>query len=165
MFVKCFFIVASLLLISGSAAAELSDYRNDDELLSMSHRELQTITEPAWFNRVAAEDTTGVLKRCSKRTVPPVNGSICSRKPKLCYFDTQDCYGVGAHPATKCFCDGKEGSQTWNCETEVCPVFPDPTKTGCGPVVNDPTCPATGASGTCSAIDNPVTCYYGQSEW
>lgn len=143
MFIKCFFVVASVLVTSSVAA-----------------------DEPLWYSRIEAEDTTGILKRCEKRKATPVNGSTCGRRPKLCYFDTLDCDGVGAHPATKCFCDGKKGTRTWKCETESCPVYPDPTKTGCGPVVNDPSCPVSApGAGTCSGADNTEECNYGQSTW
>lgn len=87
----------TLVLLSGLAAAQY--------------------VPPPWWTRISNEDTTGQLRRCFKRTVPPVDGSRCSRNPKLCYFDTQQCAGVGPHPVTKCTCDGN----IWNCAPESCP--------------------------------------------
>lgn len=165
MLVKNFFIVAGLLSIAPNVFADVDSEYDDDELEMQNGRDLATYIEPLWFERIAEEDTSGLLKRCFKKSVPPMNGSRCSRKAKVCYFDTQDCDGVGAHPVTKCSCDGKAGTQKWDCEPEVCPIYPDPAKTNCGPIVNDPTCPDIPPSGTCAVTDNPEQCRYGQDSW
>eukprot|EP00545_Synedropsis_sp_CCMP1620_P005513 CAMPEP_0119016150 /NCGR_PEP_ID=MMETSP1176-20130426/11842_1 /TAXON_ID=265551 /ORGANISM="Synedropsis recta cf, Strain CCMP1620" /LENGTH=243 /DNA_ID=CAMNT_0006969483 /DNA_START=29 /DNA_END=760 /DNA_ORIENTATION=+ len=76
--------------------------------------------EPDWWERISSEDTTGRLKRCWKKTaagVLPADGVQCARTPKICYFGTQECGELSAHPTTKCSCDTK-----WDCEPEACPV-------------------------------------------
>eukprot|EP00545_Synedropsis_sp_CCMP1620_P012301 CAMPEP_0119012356 /NCGR_PEP_ID=MMETSP1176-20130426/6482_1 /TAXON_ID=265551 /ORGANISM="Synedropsis recta cf, Strain CCMP1620" /LENGTH=164 /DNA_ID=CAMNT_0006965293 /DNA_START=120 /DNA_END=614 /DNA_ORIENTATION=+ len=109
---------------------------------------------PDWYDRMQQEDETGMLKKCSKRTRQgklPEIGQKCAKKPKMCYFGTQDCLGVGAHPGNKCFCDGN----TWNCEFTTCPpVLP--------PVVVADVCPSENPSGEnnlfCSIVD--MECSY-----
>lgn len=142
------------------------DY-DDDEFTMQSERDLKRYVEPLWFQRIAEEDESGLLKRCFKKDVPPNNGDRCARRAKVCYFDTQDCDGMGAHPVTKCYCDGRNGSQTWSCEPEACPgVYPDPTRTGCAPIVNDPSCPlGSPTTNACSSVDFPVTCNYQMESW
>lgn len=79
--------------------------------------------EPDWWPRIASEDTTGTLRRCARKVaagVLPVDGSACSLNPKICFFDTQQCTGVGPHPVTKCDCD----NAIWDCDPEPCPPPP-----------------------------------------
>lgn len=102
---------------------------------SISARRAPPYVEPLWYSRMETEDDTGLLKRCKRRTrndIPPKHGNPCARRPKICYFGTQDCDGVGAHPEKMCVCDGRHGTMMWRCEEEIaCPPFPDPSKTGC----------------------------------
>lgn len=101
----------------------------------ISARRAPPYVEPLWYSRMETKDDTGLLKRCKRRTrngTPPKHGNPCARRPKICYFGTQDCDGLGAHPEKMCVCDGRDGTMTWRCEEEVaCPPFPDPEKTGC----------------------------------
>lgn len=131
---------------------------------------------PLWYDRLEEEDDSGLLKRCFKRQgVPPQQGRRCARRPKLCYFGTQDCDGVGAHPETRCFCDGHAGSRTWNCTIETCPVL-DSTNTGCpepGQPIdhgNSDSCPdnspiSGGETDSCTSANDGVSCTYGQESW
>lgn len=88
--------------------------------------------EPLWYPRMEAEDETGLLHRCMRRTrkdSPPKDGDPCARRPKMCYFGTQDCDGVGAHPEIMCVCDGRDGTMKWLCEESV--SCPPARETGC----------------------------------
>lgn len=94
--------------------------------------------EPLWYSRIEAEDETGLLSRCLEwhNSRPPKHGALCTSEPAVCYFGTQDCDGVGAHPEIMCVCDGQQQDGTmgrWQCDEErmACPLFPDPTRTGC----------------------------------
>lgn len=83
--------------------------------------------ELPWWDRIEREDTTGLLRMCSKRAgTPPAQNQHCSPRPKLCFFGNQMCSGVGPHPETKCFCDGSSGKRTWICEQEACPPTTPP---------------------------------------
>lgn len=138
--------------------------------------------EPLWYTRMEAEDDTGLLQRCRKRTrklSPPQSGAPCARRPKLCYFGLQDCDGVGAHPELSCVCDGKDGTQTWQCEPSTCPVYPDPARTRCpadGSQIidhgNDPACPLEMPAARTDCPFTPpkdsndyLVCEYGFSNW
>lgn len=131
--------------------------------------------EPRWYSRLELEDETGLLKRCRKRTrsdAPPKDGDRCARTPKMCYFGTQDCDGVGAHPEVKCVCSGgRDGTMKWQCEEEVsCPAYPGPTSQGCPPMgglVNgeSSSCPDTIPDGDhelCEGIGSSCTYAFGQ---
>lgn len=81
--------------------------------------------DPDWWHRVSDQFTGVNLRRCQTRGgVAPVNGSGCSRKPKTCYFGTQQC-AVGASPITRCYCDGIQGKKSWNCGPVGCPSSKD----------------------------------------
>ena len=84
--------------------------------------------EPLWWDRISTEFDGGYLETCVSESEAPVDGTRCPNiLPETCFFGTQDCDGVGAHPETKCFCDGETGSQEWKCEEETCPAFPPPS--------------------------------------
>ena len=125
--------------------------------------------EPLWWDRISTEFDSVNLETCASESEAPVNGASCLNMPETCFFGTQDCDGVGAHPETKCVCDDEDGSQEWKCEEETCPAFPPPFA-GC-PVggggidhENDPLCPEFHSYTTlCAQID--LVCHYGTEEW
>lgn len=170
MFGKALSILA--LLSTSSLSSALGDADNDLSLLSANRRLLHG-DEPAWYHRIEEEDTTGLLKKCSRKTVAPADQSRCGPRKKICYFGTQDCDGVGAHPETACYCDGANpGTRTWMCDDESCPAFPDKEKTRCPPNGeeidhnNDSTCPVDPpGGGVCTAAQEGVTCSYGINKW
>lgn len=160
----------TLLLLSNTAAASEDDNYNDDAEDVFHERKLLGV-ERAWYKRMKDEDTTGLVKRCMKRSVAPGNGTRCSRFEKVCFFGTLDCDGVGGHPKTMCQCDGA----AWTCVDEACPKFPDPERTGCpekGEVIdhdNDLRCPIDSPleqfQGTCTTEQDGASCSYGQESW
>jgi hypothetical protein len=165
-------------VISLAVAGTSHDFEADNE--DRIPRELQNIPggkklESLWWSRIVSEFEGIRLATCEKKTNPPTSGSKCSKKPKTCFFGTQDCDGYGAHPQTLCHCDGAVGSQTWNCTEEKCPLFPPPSS-GCTAdgqtdlSNNDPLCPISsplsgGASGTCVAGLFGKRCSYGSEKW
>lgn len=175
MFAKTLFAIA-LLTVSAFASAEaINNKYNDDEIYLRGGRELFNYETPLWYARMENEDTTGLLRKCMRRQTAPTNGEHCGNDEKLCYFETQDCDGVGAHPLKRCYCDGVTGSRQWQCEDEQCPIFPDPARTGCAPEGelidhgNDPLCPTDSPLGagtsTCNAAQDTLQCKYGMESW
>lgn len=83
-----------------------------------------TIRPDPWWDLVNDNFVGTRLKRCFKRKgVPPVEGSRCARRPKTCFFGThQECPARDGTriPATRCFCDGERGDQTWKCGPMDC---------------------------------------------
>jgi hypothetical protein len=144
-------------------------------------RELQTITgtsnEPLWWSRISSGFNGVNLARCEQKSDPPVTGSKCPKVPKTCFFGTQDCDGYGAHPTSRCFCDGSAGSRSWKCIEEKCPVFPPPSS-GCtadgraNHSSSDPLCPdlgplsvGGGSPGSCVTRLFDKQCSYGSEKW
>lgn len=151
---------------------------------STGAQEAPWYVEPLWYARIEAEDETGLLMRCIEEELngPPKHGDLCTSAPAVCYFGTQDCDGVGAHPEIMCVCDG---GGMWQCDEEkmACPPFPDPARTGCaapGEKIdhgNAAVCPEEDqgifnlsyllteeyAAGTCG--EPGTTCYYGSESW
>mmetsp|Transcript_11476 Transcript_11476/g.23407 ORF Transcript_11476/g.23407 Transcript_11476/m.23407 type:complete len:280 (-) Transcript_11476:200-1039(-) len=103
-------------------------------------RKKQPYVAPAWWDRLAAEDTTAMLKKCKpyvRRDMIPQTGQRCGREEKLCYFGTQTCPGVGVHPVTQCWCVEEEEEEEdasrnvvgahgrkkyqWECQPTACP--------------------------------------------
>lgn len=75
-----------------------------------------------WYEAVKQNFVGTRLKRCHKRgDTPPTEGTGCAARPKTCFFGYQGC-GNSQYPDTRCFCDGKEGSQTWSCTPVSCPA-------------------------------------------
>ena len=162
-------LLLALSLLSSFAVAEVDvvDAFGDtyDEIM---FRNLQD-GEPLWWDRISTEFDGINLQKCTKKSEAPDNGSRCSRA-KTCFFGTQDCDGIGAHPETKCFCDGKDGSRTWQCKVETCPAYSH-SSTSCpadgGDIDhgNDSSCPIeVQYGGTCS-VQNDVECIYGTEKW
>lgn len=163
-------------MISLAVAMTGSDFEAGNE--GLISRELLSVTgtsvEPLWRPRISSMFKGVNLKRCEKKTSPPKNGSKCSKESKTCFFGTQDCDGYGAHPQTMCYCDGKSGSQTWNCTVEKCPVFPPPSS-GCTAdgkadlSGNDPLCPISSplsdGAATCVQGLFGKQCSYGSEKW
>ena len=171
------FLLALPFFISLAVAKTGSDFKPGNEGL-LSRELLQSVgvknAEPRWWSRISSTFKGVNLKKCEKKSNPPTNGSKCSKDSKTCFFGTQDCDGYGAHPQTMCYCDGKSGSQTWNCTVEKCPVFPPPSS-GCTAdgkadlSGNDPLCPISsplsdGAT-TCVAGLFGKRCSYGSEKW
>lgn len=102
-----------------------ADASGEGQLMT-THRRLYDA--PLWWDYIVGNfddiDDEGPLKRCFKRTEPPVDGSRCARLPKTCYFGdgTRECPGVGPFPDVRCHCDGAAGSRRWNCAPAACPV-------------------------------------------
>lgn len=172
MFAKTLFAIA---LLTTASAEEANS--NDDQiyLRGGDRRELFEYEAPLWYARMEDEDTTGTLRRCMRRENTPANGEHCGASEKLCFFETQDCDGVGAHPLKRCHCDGEDGNQQWSCTDEQCPIYPDPARTGCAPEDeevdhgNDPLCPNDSPLGagtsTCSSDQDKLQCHYGTESW
>jgi hypothetical protein len=126
--------------------------------------------EPLWWNRISTESDSVNLETCASESEAPINGTSCPNIPETCFFGTQDCDGVGAHPETKCVCDDEAGSQEWKCEEETCPAFPPPSS-GC-PVgggdidhENDPSCPMEIPGVPSLCIQPGLKCSYGTEKW
>lgn len=180
MFIKNLSITLfALLLLSTAAdilensdeAAEFDDdlvdhsdaelFFDDDELISEENeRHRQLWVKPAWYDMLSSEFTGyPPLKRCFKRTEPPVNGTTCGGKPKTCFFGDLQC-SEGPAPDTKCVCNDR----VWICEESLCP--------SCPVVINNPPqCPEEPPSnfgGPCppGSGDEPYySCSWGQEEW
>ena len=112
------------LAFLGTAAladfADLTDDLADDDALM--NRRLVRDT-PEWFERIkdSFSEPGTQLKKCGRRRVAPNDGRGCGRKRKTCFFGTQQCSGVGAHPVTKCSCIGEINEKgEWACDDEVC---------------------------------------------
>lgn len=82
------------------------------------------LAEPVWWPRVSANFVGTNLRLCKKRKgAPPLEGMACQKEPKTCFFGVQQCpNGVGAHPVTRCFCDGQHGDRVWTCGEAECPT-------------------------------------------
>lgn len=108
----------------------------DDDAVDSSTRFLRAA--PEWWPRIKSEfnepDTR--LRRCIKKTLPPVTGKKCAKKAKTCFFGNLQRSGCAiSHPAQKCACDGtKKKHGTWTCTDEVCPVVVDVVEA----VITDP---------------------------
>lgn len=79
---------------------------------------------PAWydFNLTQTNATlSNDLMRCVKRGhIPPINGTQCSKKSKLCYFGEQNC-NCTSHPSAKCECKlATDGRNLWFCVAITC---------------------------------------------
>lgn len=74
---------------------------------------------PVWWDLVAPNFIGNNLKRCYKRNdTPPEQGSRCALRPKTCYFQTQECPGLGASPLIRCVCDAR----IWECLPVRCTI-------------------------------------------
>ena len=132
-----FLVVLILSVLEwGSVAADavptdddqLIDLDDDDrgqEPLPRHHRALAA----SWWERIKKTYPNEDLKPCARRQRAPTTGDKCAKKAKTCFFETQECPSVGAHPMTKCTCDGKRPNNgKWTCVPEPCPV--DTPQTG-----------------------------------
>ena len=100
---------------------------------------------PPWWDRLQEQDTSGFLRTCQRwvrRGLVPRSSRPCGVRPKLCYFDTQECPGVGPHPVTRCECvrvnaNYRYGTRRarhahrWSCRRETCPVKELPPDGSC----------------------------------
>ena len=125
-------LTLAVLGVASSNAAALDDVHADNEEvidldgdeesvgsdgpLLLRRRELAA----SWWKRIKESSPEKDLKECAKRKGTPKTGDKCGRDTKTCFFGTQDCPSVGAHPTTKCKCNGK--SRTWTCVDEACPA-------------------------------------------
>jgi hypothetical protein len=171
-----FFAGVCVLTLSHDSVTAGAD--DDALLLASSRRDLQEETfpfgyvEPAWFDFIEQGFSGVNLKRCVKRNPNgpkslPTTGEPCAATPKTCFFGLKKCSStVPAYPEAKCFCDGRDGSQTWTCEQEFCPDCP-PQGQGFE-FFNDQLCPNSSPhSGgqQCSAQQDELTCIYGREDW
>ena len=169
MLVKNLWILLLTLPLFGSVAVAEFDVVDafDDANDEVMFRNLRR-GEPLWWDRISTEFDGINLQKCNKQSEAPDNGSRCSKKPTTCFFGTQDCDGIGAHPRTKCFCDGNQ----WQCKVETCPASSHSSMhTSCpaggGDIDhgNDSSCPIeVPYSGTCS-VQNDIECIYGTEKW
>lgn len=172
-------LLVSVALLTASSSILAGDPNsistNDDAIYLRGGRDMSSYETPLWYARVENDDTTGLLRKCMRRQDPPTTGDHCGHDEKICFFETQDCDGVGAHPMQRCYCDGLHGSQQWQCEEEQCPIYPDPAKTGCAPEGeeidhgNDSSCPSESPLGAgesyCSEEQDTLQCHYGVESW
>lgn len=75
-----------------------------------------------WWDLVSTNFEGQRLKVCNKLGgVAPNNGTRCGAKPKTCFFGDQACAISGVlQPKTRCYCNGREGGQKWNCQEIGC---------------------------------------------
>lgn len=109
---------------TGDTRCVASDTTDNEALTPTTTRD--ATGELLWWKRLMENFAGTRLKRCFKRNdTPPTEGVRCARRPKTCFFGTQDCpNGVGPHPVTRCFCSGRDGEQVWRCGEAACPDLP-----------------------------------------
>ena len=115
--------LAFLSPVAGTATryayAREGEQENDNN--GDSKRRLPTIKPPAWWKRIRSSYQGKDLRLCKRTTAPPT-GSPCGRERRTCFFGTQTCSSVGAHPTKKCRCNGLANKAgTWNCTKYACP--------------------------------------------
>ena len=118
-------LLLTLAFLGTAALADFADLADDLEDDVLVNRRL--VNTPEWFERIkdSFSEPGTELKKCGKLTVAPTHNAKCGRKSKTCFFGTQKCLDVGAHPVTKCSCIAKHGRKgVWACDDEVCPKSP-----------------------------------------
>lgn len=92
-------------------------------IIPFIHLAFAGYVEPPYFQEY--EDLLGsnLLKRCFKREVPPANGSVCRKDPKVCLFGEQTCSsssggGNEVQPTMRCNCL----DAVWQCQDFECPT-------------------------------------------
>lgn len=122
--IKVFIVLTLAVLGWASFVAADGDFTDDSELIDLDgdnrgHRELAA----SWWERLKESNSDMNLKQCARRQGVPLTGEKCAKKPKTCFFGTQDCPSIGPHPTFKCTCDGKKPyNGKWTCIPESCPV-------------------------------------------
>lgn len=75
--------------------------------------------DPDWWDHVRQNFKGENLQKCSRRgDVPPVDGTSCAMKSKVCFFGNMTCTTVGPYPATRCECFERK----WKCSACDCPT-------------------------------------------